>query len=281
MTIDYHVHPNTFKDGKYFPTMETLKRYVEICRERGIVELGFSEHGPRFHPTYNHTALKLKEIPVYIQTLREFSKQQSDVKVKVGIEIDYAPELEDRWKEIIVKYDFDFTACSIHYLDDWLPTKEGMMEYIQSGKTLEQLYTKYYKTMQCAAQSRLFSFMAHPDLIKIHALVNHLPPPTNLRNLYEETCAVLKEYDQVIEFDTGWKKGDFNCFRPEPEFLEIAYHQGVPITLGSDAHRAEDVGSHYSEAIDIIRNTGYTQLATFSHGKCSFIPLKDHPLPPP
>ncbi len=274
MLIDYHVHPNTFKDGRYWPTYEPLKQYIEICRDRGITELGFTEHGPRFHPTYNHTALKLEEIPVYIQTLKEFSQQQSDVKVKIGIEIDYTPELEDTWKDIIEKYAFDFTACSIHYLDDWLPTKEGMAKYIQSGKTLEQLYTKYYKTMQRAAQSHLFSFMAHPDLIKIHALVNHLPLPANLTNLYEETCAVLKEYDQVIEFDTGWKKGDFNCFRPEPEFLEIAFHHGVPITLGSDAHRAEDIGSHYPEAVKIIRNTGYTKLATFTHGKRFSIPLE-------
>lgn len=271
--IDYHVHPNTFKHGKYLPITEPLKRYIEICRERGIVELGFSEHGPRFHPTYNHTALKIEEIPVYVQTLREFSQQQSDVKVKVGIEIDYAPELEDVWREIIEKYDFDFTACSIHYLDDWLPTKEGMAVYMQSGKGLEKLYAKYYTIMQRAAQSRLFSFMAHPDLIKIHALVNRLPHPPNLINLYEEICGVLKEYDQVIEFDTGWKKGDFNCFRPEPEFLEIAFRHGVPITLGSDAHRAEDVGSYYPEALEVLRKTGYTQLASFAHGKRSFIPL--------
>ena len=104
-----------------------------------------------------------------------------------------------------------------------------MENYIKSGKTLEQLYTSYYKTMQQAAQTRLFSFMAHPDLIKIHVLVNKLNPPKNLLSLYEETYSVLKEYNQIIEFDTGWKKGDFNCFRPEPDFLELIHKYNIPM----------------------------------------------------
>jgi histidinol-phosphatase (PHP family) len=271
--VDYHVHPNTFLHGKYNPVIEPLKPYLESARKAGITELGFAEHGPRPHPTYNHTALKPDELELYLQTLRKLQEENPDVQIKAGIEIDFETGSGDYWRTLLDGHSFDFVACSIHYLPNWLPTHEGMKAYIEDGKTIKELYSDFYAILQEAAQTRIFSFLAHPDLIKIHSILNHIPEPKILPELWEETCKVLAENGQCIEFDTGWKKGNLNCFRPEPWMAKVAAQHGVAFTLGSDAHHAKDIGSDYPEAIRILKGSGVDQIAGFTQMKRVMLPL--------
>jgi histidinol-phosphatase (PHP family) len=49
--------------------------------------------------------------------------------------------------------------------------------------------------------------------------------------------------------------------------LEILKTLDVPITLGSDAHKPEDVGRSFSEALKLLRNTGYDSICTFQKRK--------------
>ena len=271
--VDYHVHPNTFKGGTYHPDIVPLRKYLDICRRKNISEIGFSEHGPRFHPTYNHTALRMEDIPVYIETLQTLQQETPDIKIKIGIEIDYTPESEEIWRKVKSDFELDFIACSIHYLDDWLPTKDGMLDYLQSGKSIEALYTNYYQRLQQAAQSEIFSFMAHPDLVKIHAILNHLTEPLILKELWTETCQVLKDHAQCIELDSGWKNGSLNTYRPEWWMLQIAHDYDIPITLGSDAHHPGQVGTCYPEIFAKIQEIGYNRIAVFNHYTMSLMSI--------
>jgi histidinol-phosphatase (PHP family) len=38
----------------------------------------------------------------------------------------------------------------------------------------------------------------------------------------------------------------------------------VPITFGSDAHKPEEVGMNFAEAISLARETGYTESCRFA-----------------
>ena len=43
MIVDYHMHLRA-PDGSLDPTVEGVERVVEVAAERGIDEIGFSEH---------------------------------------------------------------------------------------------------------------------------------------------------------------------------------------------------------------------------------------------
>jgi histidinol-phosphatase (PHP family) len=49
----------------------------------------------------------------------------------------------------------------------------------------------------------------------------------------------------------------------------------VPVTLGSDAHGPEQVGRYFDEALELLHEVGYRELAVFSERQRSFIPLKE------
>ena len=40
---------------------------------------------------------------------------------------------------------------------------------------------------------------------------------------------------------------------PGPELLQIFFAHGLPVTLGSDAHRPEDVGAGLPQALELIK----------------------------
>jgi histidinol-phosphatase (PHP family) len=64
-----------------------------------------------------------------------------------------------------------------------------------------------------------------------------------------------------------------NCYRPEWWMLKIAYKYDIPITLGSDAHHADQVGTCYPEIFAKIQEIGYNHIAVFNHYQMSMISI--------
>jgi len=47
----------------------------------------------------------------------------------------------------------------------------------------------------------------------------------------------------------------------------------VPLTMGSDAHRADDIAQYFTKALNLIKAIGYKEIAVFENRKRSFIPI--------
>ena len=56
---------------------------------------------------------------------------------------------------------------------------------------------------------------------------------------------------------------------PGPEILtRYAELGGTMVSLGSDAHSPQAVGSHFDQALTIMREAGIRNLAVFHQGRC-------------
>src|SRR6202012_670832 len=111
MLTDYHLHLRPDSPGTtaelYF-TSENANRYREAASERGIEELGVSEHVYRFeqalsvwrHPFWLENAAE--DLDAYVSYVRD----QTDLKL--GIEADFIPGAEDRMGQLLEAYDFDY-----------------------------------------------------------------------------------------------------------------------------------------------------------------------------
>jgi hypothetical protein len=51
---------------------------------------------------------------------------------------------------------------------------------------------------------------------------------------------------------------------PSPDLLRRLRMAGVPITFGSDAHRPEEVGRDFAQAIVLAQDAGYDAFATLA-----------------
>src|ERR687897_996850 len=123
--IDYHLH--VIAHGDRPMTVENIMRYCEVAKERGLRQMGITEHD-RY----------LDDIDVAaFQEARELSR---DVELRLGIEIDFDPGEEvDRYPDADIYAEWD----------------------------TYELYEAYYENVRKAALSGRFDVLGHPDLIKI------------------------------------------------------------------------------------------------------------------
>lgn len=258
MPVDYHIH--TKMCGHASGEME---EYVEAAKERGLTEIGFSDHIPMyFLPPEERDfsiAMKEEELPIYISRVREIQKKYSPYPVKFGIEADFVPGMQKELAGIIGKYDFDYVLGSIHFIDGWgFDNPQYKSQY--DNWDLYDLYEAYFGLVSQAAASGLFDILSHPDLIKKFGF----RPDRDLTPLYEKTIKIIAESGVCIEVNTAGLRVPAREIYPVVDFLKLCFEKGVSVTLGSDAHSPEQVGANFGEAVALLKSVGYREVVTFT-----------------
>src|SRR5665213_4171850 len=150
---------------RYF-TAANGERYRTVAEERGIAELGVSEHVYRFHQ-----ALAVWQHPLW----REYAHDDLDeycgfvreeTVLRLGIEADFVPGGEDRMANLLQARDFDYVVGSVHFLRDEAIDMDDYSVWDRAHSP-EDVWRRYFQTLGEAARSGLFDILAHPDLVKI------------------------------------------------------------------------------------------------------------------
>lgn len=267
MLVDYHIH--TFRCGH---AVGTVQDYVAAARKKGFQEFGFSEHLPLYwlpeeqrDRTY---ALKESELPLYIAEVRAVQAANPDLAIRLGIEADYIPGYEEQLQKHLEALPLDYALGSVHFLEGWaFDDPDRLAEY--QNHNIDELYQKYFKTVQRAAATGIFDIMSHPDLIKKFGFKPHLP----LQELYLQTVQVFKENNVCVDVNAaGWRYPCAELY-PSPEFLRLCLENEVPVTLGSDAHKPELLGEGLDRAASLLRQIGFREVATFCGRKRQLVGL--------
>lgn len=246
--VDYHMH-TTFSDGK-----DTYPAYLEKARKTDLAEIGFTDH-----ITLAPVDWSVNEIdyPVMKENLKSLCNNFSeDVQVRFGIEVDYFPDKEVELKQVISYFPADYVIGSVHFIGGW--NFDTDKRYYGKWSN-DELYKMYFELLQKAAKSQLFDVIGHFDLIKKFKCW----PESDQTHLYTETLKVLKEADVVMELNTSGLDRPCGEFFPNKKILEIASKIGVAVTLGSDAHRPDQVGRHFESAIELLKSVGYSKITRF------------------
>ena len=96
MIVDYHMHTPLCKHAVGEPEAYALRAI-----ERGIEEIGFSDHCP-MPPDYDPDwRMASSEYPAYIEMVRRCQKAFPQLSIKLGLEADYHPGTEDFVRSVI------------------------------------------------------------------------------------------------------------------------------------------------------------------------------------
>jgi histidinol-phosphatase (PHP family) len=274
MLTDYHLHlrPDDLdaRAEQYF-TGANAERYRAAARERGIAELGVSEHIYRFHQ-----ALEIWRHPFWesyavddVDAYCSFVREQTDLRL--GIEADFVPGAEDRTVNLLTARDFDYVVGSVHFI------REGavdMHDYSvwDSGRSVEQIWQRYFETIGEAARSGIFDVLAHPDLVKVWGAERPLPAG-DPRRYYELAIEGIAESGIAVEVSTAGLRKHVQELYPAPAFLQMCLEAGAPVALSSDAHRPEDVGADYDRACELLAELGVGELSVFDHRQRHQMPI--------
>jgi histidinol-phosphatase (PHP family) len=264
MLTDYHVHlrlddPEATAEQAF--TAANAERYGEAAAERGVEELGVSEHLHRFRQ-----ALEVWQHPFWRQSARddldaycEFVR--TETSLALGIEADFVPGAEDRMATLLEARDWDYVLGSVHFLRDAAVDMRGDWDVWRSGNP-DKVWQRYFETLGEAARSGMFDVLAHPDLVKVWGPAAPVPE-RDPRFYYELAMEGIADSDVAIEVSTAGLRKPVGEIYPAPAFLEMCLEAGRPVALSSDAHTPEDLAYHYEEALEYLERLGVGEIAVF------------------
>lgn len=292
---DYHLHlhphvgldhPGDVPQGKYPPGH--VEAYMEAAANRGVTELGFTEHlyrcveaAPllgRFweDPATPEDIARLSEAMVeadltlslddYVEAVT--SAKAEGLPVKLGLEVDFFPDTFGAVIEFLAPYPWDYLIGSVHWIGGWaIDASHSVHEFERRG--IEAAWDQYYALEAQLAASGAVDVLAHVDVIKKYGLRPECDPSP----WYEVVVAAAAESGTAVEVSSQGLRNLADEVYPAPTFLGRFHDAGVPITLASDAHYPAEAAWGHDQVLAEARAAGYATRLRFDRRRPEEVPL--------
>lgn len=251
--LDLHVHLIGHQDRK--ATKENIRLFLDEARRKKLRRIGFADHDMYW-------------ADLKFDLIREAAGEYPDLEVRIGLEVDYNEKDEDKIRQLIQAYPFDYLIGSVHQIGDWsfdFPEEERNHYRYEA----DNLYREYFSLVRKAALSGLFQVIGHFDLIKIF----NIRPQTDVGILAAPALKAVKEAGLSLEINTNGRYKPVHEFYPETKLIIACYEMGIPLTLGSDAHEPRVVGRDLPEVCALLESIGIKQVFGYTSGKKESFPF--------
>jgi len=257
MIVDLHNHTPLCNHAQ-----GTIDEYIQKAIEANTQFFGICDHAPMdFDPKYR---MKFEEMQAYEKSvLSAKEKYKNSINILLGYEVDY---LKGYMDTRVLNADVDYLIGSVHFLEGWgfdNPEFIGKWE----EQDIDEIWQKYFNTIEEMAKSKLFDIVGHLDLIKVFKFI----PNGDIVKMATPALQAIKDADMVLELNVaGYRKNVAEAY-PSQELLEAAFELNIPITFSSDAHKPTQVALYNDEIVSLARSVGYTQCAYFEKRKRFFL----------
>ena len=264
---DFHVHSNFSGDCKY-----PMEKMVKGAIEKNLKILSFTDH-----VDYEYGESKLTfafETLDYFKEVRRLkSKFQKDIEVLSGIELGIQPHLGSKIADLIDLDAFDFVIMSLHIVEG----KEIHEGNFYKEKTSLKAYEAYYNDLLLSLESfDNFDVVGHLNIVERY--VQYLDKILDIEEYKDVLTNVMKKIismDKGIEVNTSGIRYGMDSFLPGIEILKLYKSLGGEIiTIGSDAHRPEDIAFGYKDVISALREVGFKHICIYRNRKKQFIKIE-------
>ncbi len=263
--IDCHVHPDFSPDAQ-----GTIAEYCAQAERIGLDGLCFTTHyePDPMRADRERVIVAGQPKPVdsdwpdaYLTAIDRARAAFPSIVVRAGVEVGYEPGLEGVICDFLVRYRFDFVLGAVHCLDHVAITAGDELDYCRCELVPlggEAVARRYCRNLAAAAGSQLFDCLAHVDIYRRY--LQPLFDETFVHAINDGMSEVLK---QVARSGTGIEVNSSALRRgsdepyPARRLLAQAVDRGVRVfTIGSDAHRPDDLGTGLARAQDLLRGLG-------------------------
>ena len=276
--IDCHNHSTNSPDGHSSPEEMLMT----------AMEKGFSAHALTDHCEVNrwfsieHYGAEPNEYDTYDfgADFEKSMKQNTALKEKYagkfnflcGIELGQAPFDFGLSEAIVSDKRLDFVIGSIHQIkakDDF-----AFLDY--ANNDIDKLLTDYYDDMYSLCKWNKFDILGH-----LTYPLRYIEGENGIKvdmSKYEEIIRLcfktLIENGKGIEINTSGLRQAYGQAFPNLYWVKMFREMGGEIlSLGSDAHTAEDLGKGIEDGAKIALEAGFTHLCYFKERKPNFIKI--------
>lgn len=277
MKADYHVHTEFSDDSEY--QMEQVVRDSIAMR---LDEICFTDHvdygvkndwddGEKIRyregipgEPENMPILNVN-YPLYYKTYQKMKTQYGDkITLRLGMEFGMQAHTIEKYEKLFARYPFDFIILSVHEVED----KEFWTQEFQRGRTQKEYNERYYEEILYLVQNyHNYSVLGHMDLITRYDKSGTYPFE-KLKPILTEILKTVIAEGKGIEVNTSSHRYGLSDLTPSRDILKL-YRElgGTIITIGSDSHKPEHLGTFIDETKQELKTLGFKEFCTFDKMK--------------
>lgn len=244
---------------------------AQMCRaaiSMGIREIAFTEHFDVNVKEPLHGKFPLRDWTAELDRCRNLFRGR--LIIRAGLEAGEPHTSPSELAELEKSAPFDIVIGSVHWVRGLIVFEE---EYFQ--RPADEAFNAYFEEMERLARSGDFQVLGHLDVaarVGFDVYGSYDP-----RRYEQRIRSILRECIQrgiVPEINTGCLRRGLGRLMPDMEVLRWYVELGgEAVTVGSDAHRPEEVGLHLDKALEAARMAGVRYLAKFERMKAVMLPL--------
>lgn len=257
--FDYHMHSNNSCDCRV-----TMAEMCQSALQKGIPEIAFTEHFNR--KPEDMCFDKYVPAPFFrdIEASREKFGPQG-LTIKAGIEVGEMHLYRAEVDKVLDAWPYDVVLGSLHWNNG-----ESIFErsYFQKRDALAAA-REYFTELAQMVEAGGFNIMSHMDVIKRmgYQVYKHFDI-TEYEELVRPVLAACIRQKIAPEINTSALRMAVNQTHPTLEAIRWYREMGGELlSIGSDSHRPDQLGTGLDKAIEIAKEAGFTQLTKFAGRK--------------
>ncbi len=267
MVPDFHIHTRLSFDSQAAPDAVCAAAIA-----RGMREFALTDHAD-MNPLdggYGHFRPDAQW-----ETIAECrARWNGRVTVYAGLEYGEPHLFGETLAAILSAHEYDVVLGSIHWVGN-RPVETA--EFFQDLDFQDGMHL-YLAELARVAEEADYDVLAHPDIIRravFHrfgwAEIDWSPYEAPLRRVLR----AVAERGKAIEINTSFQRRGMGPPGPSVQVLRWFREEGGRfVTLGSDAHRPEDVGADFGLALDMLRAAGLDHVTVFRRRKPHLVPIR-------
>jgi histidinol-phosphatase (PHP family) len=245
-----HMHTPLCKHAQGEP-----EAYAAVAEQRGLRGIIVTCHNPPIDHWSPGVRMADNQFETYVKMVdRARQAWEGRVDVRLGMECDFIPGMEDALQEQLSRAEFNHILGSVH------PQIAQYKELYYKGDVLDFQRT-YFQHLALAAETGLFDTLSHPDLIK-----NEFWQDWQLERLMDtlaESLDRIAEAGTAMELNTSGLQKKVSEMNPSRAILTEMHARGIPVVLGADAHVPERVAADFIPAMQTLQEIGFTHVNFF------------------
>ena len=262
---DNHLHTNFSFDGEAEPEAVCLAAIGQ-----GLSEIALTDHMDIFSDKpYTY----ILDCDRWYATMKELQEKYRNVlRIHLGIELGQPQCNPKEARDFLAKYPLDFIIGSVHNMENDI----DVFEYDFKTLDYRQVYANYVQWLKTLAIGYDFDIMGHVTYPSryIYIQTGIKVDVMAYREQFADVFKILIESGRGIELNlSGLARGQGGTM-PEDDLLRL-YRAcgGEIITLGSDAHVADQVGSVAARGQELLKAAGFKYFTYFEGRKPQFVKL--------
>lgn len=241
--------------------------------EKGLSGIAITDHfdidGIRdgFFPPLDHDSIA-RDIAL---AREEFGNK---LQILHGIELGQATHMPEESHAQLNSRPYDIVLGSVHAVRGIIDFADTDIKSMTKNEYLA-LWDLYIKEMLDTIEWGNFDVLTHITYPKRYYLANGITDFPDIkergREYFEPVLKAVISKGITLECNTsGLRQAMGECL-PNADLLSFYYELGGrDVTIGSDAHKARDLGANFKETTEMLKAIGFTKLAKFNRRNKEF-----------